>query len=304
MKISVTLIAAAVVAIASGAETSLDKCGKSVTSILTAGTATDAAKTCFKDSGIDPKSTSISEADMTKAAGTASCKTWWDGLVKDIQKIKPQCEFPNFDGSGALVDTAKFNMSYDQFLKLSQKLVSSGAKEAKQAKQADHTDAAPADTCGATVSGILTTAATNDRAKACSKETGIALDSTTVSRHVMSAARKSKTCRKWWDNIVKEIRATKPKCDFTNIDGSGKKINTAKFNMRYSQFLKLSAKNARAHNEKKTLEFRSHKEAAAAGNTTASSNSSTPAPTTTEKSSGVVVTTLSLSAVAVAALFA
>ncbi|KAG9412959.1 hypothetical protein AC1031_015978 [Aphanomyces cochlioides] len=298
MKTSVALVAAAVVAIASGAETSLDKCGKSVTSVLTAGTATDAAKTCFKDSGIDPKSTSISEADMAKAAGTASCKTWWDGLVKDIQKIKPQCEFPNFDGSGALVDTAKFNMPYDQFLKLSQKLVSSGAK---------HADPAPADKCGATVSDILTKATTNDGAKACSKETGIALDSTTVSKAVMAKARKSKTCRKWWDNIVKEIKATKPKCDFTNIDGSGKKINTAKFNMRYSQFLKLSAKTAQAQGKSKSIKGRSApKKDGATPTTTAassSSTSSTPAPTTTEKSSAVV-TALSLSAVVVAALFA
>ncbi|RHY33501.1 hypothetical protein DYB32_001614 [Aphanomyces invadans] len=96
--------------------------------------------------------------------------------------------------------------------------------------------------CGAVVTGVLTTAATNSDSVACHKETGISTSATTVSDEDVKKALASKACNTWWKGIVKEINSIEPACKFPLFDGSGKHVNTDKFHMKYTEFLHVTQK--------------------------------------------------------------
>ncbi|KAG9408653.1 hypothetical protein AC1031_022130 [Aphanomyces cochlioides] len=84
-------------------------CGLDVATIfLDAATSADAV-TCAKDTGISfAPNTKYSEADLKTVLATPSCVSYWDGVVKKVNAVKPACDFPSPLNDGSVLNTATF----------------------------------------------------------------------------------------------------------------------------------------------------------------------------------------------------
>ncbi|RHY57463.1 hypothetical protein DYB28_008905 [Aphanomyces astaci] len=292
---SVAFFAAAFITAASA--TSLEKCGAAVTGVLTAAATNTGSVECHKETGISASATTASDEDVTKAAASMACNTWWDGIVTDINAIDPACKFPQFGGSGRTVHTDKFRMKYKEFLHVSQQVMK------KQAGNGTGSSAATPVTleqCGVSVSTILTLAVSNSGAKACSTETGIPLDATSISDETLAKALKAKSCKKWWGKIVTDIKAVKPACDFNSLDGSGTPVHTATFDLKYDEFLELGKKLAAA---KSTAKTSAKKDASKTVTTKAATTAAAPTTTAAPVKSSAVMASLSVTAITMVAVF-
>ncbi|KAF0687982.1 Aste57867_20363 [Aphanomyces stellatus] len=273
----------------------LQTCLTSVTSIMTKAKTNKGAHACSKESGVPLDATTMSEADVKKAAGADACKTWWNHIVKSVQAVAPPCAFPNFDGSGSTLQTDAFKMQYQEFMEIGLKAARANGAITNATDKPVTTTAAAAtgssiEQCTASVGAILTTAQTNDGAKTCAKDAGLSLTATSVSAADIKKAAKTKSCKTWWHKVEADIKAVKPPCTFANIDGSGTTVSTDKFSMKYEAFLDLGAKMAAANGTTAN--------AAAAKKDAPKKDASQSTPTTTAKKSNAVVTALSVSAMA------
>ncbi|KAF0715342.1 hypothetical protein AaE_011349, partial [Aphanomyces astaci] len=153
---------------------------------------------------------------------------------------------------------------------------------------------------GVSVSTILTLAVSNSGAKACSTETGIPLDATSISDETLAKALKAKSCKKWWGKIVTDIKAVKPACDFNSLDGSGTPVHTATFDLKYDEFLELGKKLAAA---KSTAKTSAKKDASKTVTTKAATTAAAPTTTAAPVKSSAVMASLSVTAIAMVAVF-
>ncbi|CAK4663956.1 hypothetical protein LEN26_010029 [Aphanomyces euteiches] len=91
------------------ATTKAATCGLDVATIfLDAATSADAVA-CAKDTGISfAPNTKYTEADLKTVLATPSCVSYWDGVVKKVNAVKPACDFPSPLNDGSVLNTATF----------------------------------------------------------------------------------------------------------------------------------------------------------------------------------------------------
>ncbi|KAF0714749.1 hypothetical protein As57867_003704, partial [Aphanomyces stellatus] len=96
--------------------------------------------------------------------------------------------------------------------------------------------------CATLVQTILTAATTNADAIACSKATGLSIDSTDVSSTAINKYLAAGACNKWWSNVVHSIIVSGPPCDLPNVFTGKGILRTTSFNVSFAEFLDFTKK--------------------------------------------------------------